>query len=215
MPASALVVGAGINGLLIGLELVRRGWTVRILDRGGIPNERSASHGRHRLIHPWKSKGHGELSDAKLALALRHELLSEIGYDGFVGTGVIVVNSDEITGVLSKAYSRSAENISYDDTCKLMPQLAGGRFLNSTLYPEYGCLLADQILYALAEYLSKQGVGLLPHQDVHRIDQFDGRVVLSNGDKLQADLVFVSAGAGTGHLTGMREPSGGYKGTRA
>ncbi|MDH2400947.1 FAD-dependent oxidoreductase [Bradyrhizobium sp. SSUT18] len=75
------------------LELVRRGCSVRVIDQGEIPNQFSASHGKHRLLHPWKSDPSRGL-DAHAALELWDKLLRELECDGFSRTGVIVANTD-------------------------------------------------------------------------------------------------------------------------
>lgn len=208
MASSAIVVGAGINGLLIARELLERGWKVQVLDRGSVPNALSASHGRHRLIHPWASGENGRAQDAHLAVELWHELLHEISFDGFVQTGVMVANLDAASSVRSRRYSPESESISYDETCRLMPQLVGGSFYDATLYPQFGCLLADQILCTICEYLKKRGVDLLSHHAVRRIDARAGKVELQSGDVFQSDLIVVAAGTGTSGLGGLFDDTG-------
>ncbi|MDH2343601.1 FAD-dependent oxidoreductase [Bradyrhizobium sp. SSUT77] len=201
MSTSALVVGAGINGLLVALELARRGCSVRVIDQGEIPNQFSASHGKHRLLHPWKSDPSRGL-DAHAALELWDKLLRELECDGFSRTGVIVANTDAESYEQSIRYSPSSVVLSYEDTCRLMPQLAGGQFMNAILYPEFGCLFADRILYSVCDYLSKLGVVLMPRCEVSRIEADSGRVELLDGRRMYADLVFISAGTGTHKIRG-------------
>ena len=44
-----LVIGAGVNGLWTGIELLKRGHFVTILDQFGLNNDRGSSHGQSRI----------------------------------------------------------------------------------------------------------------------------------------------------------------------
>lgn len=53
MKMNAIIVGAGINGLMCAYDLVKRGKIkVKVYDKNQIPNPKSASFGKHRLIQP-------------------------------------------------------------------------------------------------------------------------------------------------------------------
>ena len=44
-----LVIGAGVNGLWTGIELLKQGCLVTILDQFGLNNDRGSSHGQSRI----------------------------------------------------------------------------------------------------------------------------------------------------------------------
>jgi len=44
-----LVIGAGVNGLWTGISLLKRGFSVTIVDQFGLNNDRGSSHGQSRI----------------------------------------------------------------------------------------------------------------------------------------------------------------------
>lgn len=90
-PLKVLVAGAEINGLMTAHLLLREGAHVTLCDCGPIPNPGAASHGRHRLVHPWhQGEDLSVAADAERALSSWQKILKELGIDGFETTGVLV-----------------------------------------------------------------------------------------------------------------------------
>lgn len=197
----AVVVGAGINGLLLAKELFDRGWSVTVCDQGSIPNPNSASHGKHRLLHPWSHPSGNVALDAGEALVRWKTILSEIKLNGFYDAGVVVVNKTKADSEHSVSLDKNSVELSDGKAIELMPQLKGGNFHNITFYPGYGCLLADQILKRLVSFLADKGVHFRPDFKVEKVDPQLPSVTDSRGDVICGDKIFVAAGTGTTALT--------------
>ncbi len=202
MNKKAIVVGAGINGLLLTKELLGRGWSVTVCDAGPIPNPNSASYGRHRLIHPWNHPSSKVApQSASEALIYWEAVLSDIQFRSFCKTGVAVVNKTEENSNHSLNCDSNAIELSHQKAVDLMPQLKGGDFFNLTLYPKFGCLLADQILQQLVLFLAKDDrVCFRPNFKISWIDTHLTSVTGSDGEIVYGDRIFVVAGAGTSLL---------------
>jgi len=179
-----LVAGAGINGLLSAYYLHKAGMQVTLCDRGPIPNPHSASHGVHRLIHPWSTAAPGsadwqrDIRDSTEALRLWQTLLQATGCDGFARTGVLVAapEAEDATLWQDQPLPGGAVPLTAPEAEAL---LAGATATAGALYfPDFGPLLADRILTRLSAALSHGGVRLRPHCPLRDCDPACGEVVL-------------------------------------
>ena len=112
-----------------------RGWKVTVCDQGSIPNPNGASHGMRRLIHPWSHPSSSSAKDANDALRRWKSILSEIKFNGFLNTGVVVVNQTKTDSERSLRFDETAMELGYGEVIESVPQLKGRDFYNVTLYP--------------------------------------------------------------------------------
>nr|WP_246175985.1 FAD-dependent oxidoreductase [Roseovarius bejariae] len=177
---NVLVAGAGINGLLSAFMLTRAGARVTLCDADDIPNTANASHGAHRLIHPWQN---GDMApEVARALALWRDLLSEVDCDGFEETGVLVAGPGPVGHGAAAAPS---------------DRLPGSdRFAMRRLFPTFGVLMAAEIQTALVRWLVSRDVRLMPRAAVTRIDAQSGTVRIDGAGQERFDAVVLAAGPG-------------------
>lgn len=192
----AIVIGAGINGLCIVKRLLSKGWQVELFDRGAIPNEKSASHGRHRLIHPWQKTSSNDVRSAAQALSSWKTLLNDLRFDGFIQTGVVVANTTQADSDYSRARDENSTRISRAEAESLMPQLSQGKFFDITLYPEFGCLLADQILYHLVRDVVASGAVIYPNHEIIDVKTDEASILCRDGQSFAGDIVVATGSYG-------------------
>ncbi len=186
---------------MIALAMRTAGWKVFVMDKGAIPNPQSASHGRHRLIHPYSPNDPNKATEAEAALKGWEAIWDTLDRSHFVNTGVLSIeapdqeelrNGNTIANCLV-----AAEKLTAREAQALMPLLRGGAFESAYLFSGYGVLLADRILADMVALLVKQGVLFLPHTPVRSVDTASGSVNDSAGMTRKADCVVVVAGTGT------------------
>jgi sarcosine oxidase len=201
---SAIIVGAGINGLMIAFTLSEAGWNVLVMDRGAIPNPFSASHGRHRLIHPYTPNNPDKVVAVKAALKGWDVIWDALGSNHFIKTGVLVIEAphqDSAVDVLNRAQCfDGADKLTADETVAMMPLVSGGEFDSAYVFRDYGVLLADRILAEMVTLLAKRGVCFLDHTTAKSVNVASGSVKDDTGMTRQADCIFVAAGTGTAEL---------------
>ncbi|MEP2781110.1 MAG: FAD-dependent oxidoreductase [Pseudoruegeria sp.] len=182
-----LVVGAGINGLITAYCLCKGGARVTLCDRGPIPNPDSASHGAHRLIHPWV--GTGTCAQAKeilTAAQLWQQLLQDIGCDGFQRCGVLVASGSQ-DGAKTNHLELTPAQAEH--------QLAGaGTQAHRLWFPTFGALLANRILVDLVAYLKNNGVMIYPQSELGNINAHTGWAQIGCQDGRLFDHIVLATG---------------------
>ncbi len=174
------------------------------MDCGPIPNPFSASHGRHRLIHPYTPDNPDKVVAAKTALQGWDVIWDALGSNHFVKTGVLVIEAphqDSAADALNRAKCLDgADKLTVDETIAMMPLASGVEFDSAYIFRDYGVLLADRILAEMVTLLAKRGVCFLDHTAAKSINVASGSVTDDTGMTRQADCVFVAAGTGTAEL---------------
>jgi glycine/D-amino acid oxidase-like deaminating enzyme len=199
-----LVVGAGIVGAACALELAREGLTVEILDAASVGSGATAE-GMGHLVTLDDSEAQLALSRASLALwdALAPELPAACDFRR-CGTIWIAEDEDERELVERKARLFAERGVAHEvlderglreAEPRLRHGLAGGLRV-----PGDGVVYPPAAAAALAERACRDhGARLTPGRAVRRIE--DGtssrppRLVLADGDELEADFVVDAAGA--------------------
>lgn len=198
-PAAVLVVGAGINGLMTADALRRAGARVTLCDRGAIPEPSAASHGMHRLIHPFGA----DEDKAFDALQLWRQALAALGCDGFVASGVLTTRQHtEATGAISP----EAAETYFPGASRAGP---------SVFAPEYGILLAEEILYALVGALHRAGVAMRPKCPVVSVDPEVGKAVFTAKHYEHYDHIVIAAGHATSAIEGTQGIAGPFRPCRS
>lgn len=184
---SVLIAGCGINGLLTALLFQREGLQVTLCDSGSIPEPSAASHGMHRQIHPFGQNGR----EASQALSMWHKTLRNIGCDGFLKTGMLHAGLDVTPAVA----------ISPEIAEDLVPGSSrAGLVTHAT---EYGVLLADKILRALASALFRNGAVLRTDCTVEEVDAQTGVVRFTKHPPKRHDHVVMASGHRTAGIAGL------------
>lgn len=198
------IVGAGINGLLIAKALRDRDFDVVVMEQGDIPNPRSASHGVHRLIHPWTPSQCAQTAKrVNRSLSGWYTILSNIDVDGFIECGVVVSNMNDKTAQRTSSLCPNAYTISPDDLPTMGAAYCGQGEHSLTIFRSYGYLLASQILEGLVRYLKRHGVVLNMRCCVQAIEEEGRTVRLSDGSHLRFDQTILCCGDGLTKINGV------------
>ncbi len=209
-----LVAGAGINGLMAAYCLNRAGARVTVCEAGPVPNPGSASHGAHRLIHPWPPAGRPqEAAAAAQALPLWRTILQDTGCSGFVQTGVLVAAPEAVDPVPGQQPVRLPP-------ARADALLAGAADMpGAVFFAESGVLLADKILMALCAALTGRGVRFLPEAPLRGLDTESGTAEIAGRAPQRFDGIICALGwkarqlaqiAGAGEILAQFSPRRSY-----
>jgi len=198
----ALIVGAGIAGLSTAWALVRRGWTVTILERGPLPNPLAASSDHHRLIRWHYSDRVGYAARMGEAFAAWDDLWSDLGTRHYVETGVLALSTlegdwTEVSCRTLDALGIPHERLSVADAIARFPHLdpdLDARFASFT--PTGGALMANRIMASLADWLRAAGGEIHTDSPVTSVDPSTGSATTADGTVFCADTLVVSSGVG-------------------
>lgn len=192
--ARVLVVGAGITGLLAAVSCALAGHRVTVLDRGPIPNPESTSYDQHRVVRALDPTDPAATRRGALAHRRWQELEVLLGGGLYRRVGVVTAwpatDVDRVTAVAAGAGVpvEVVEPAAY-------PHIGFPVGSVAVHERDAGVLLAERVLRAAAGWLDRQPtVALRPGQQVAALDPDRGRVVLTGGTALSADLVLVAAG---------------------
>lgn len=194
-----LVVGAGAWGLPAAAELAERGHEVVVLDRYGVGNAWSSSPGPTRL---WRLT-HPDRERVRLAgrgVEAMERLARVAGEPVFLRRGLLWRDDVSLPAV---RHALAAEGVAFTevdaaDVGRFVPGLApDGR--DAVWQADAGPVLAAVSLAAQARRFAAAG-GLLRTGDVVTAVEAGPRVHLADGTALEADVVVLAAGPGTGAL---------------
>ena len=203
MKNNVIIVGAGINGLMCTYYLLKRGdMEIKVYDQSQIPNPKSASFGKHRLIHPW-SNNNGCVHIAQkaiFALSLWQDILNNIGSDGFEQTGILALdNKDASIQFTPKIDVRLLSEITIGELFPLLEDVDSGYIHH---FPQFGVFFADSIVTDLVQYLKNNGVQFHEGNSAVSIDAQRGEVCFSNGEIVAGDKIIIAAGYGANSIVG-------------
>jgi glycine/D-amino acid oxidase-like deaminating enzyme len=194
--SSALVVGAGIFGGSLALELVQRGWDVTLVDRYPPGHARAASGGESRLIRAAHGDDTWYVRSVQRARERWRELEEETGTSLFVPAGVLWLAHDEdgweaVSERTLAAEGVPTERLSPDDAASLFPSFVGDDLAFCLLEPEAGALRARDATRAIAALARQKGARFVGGE---ARPGADGGVDV-DGERLDADVVVWACGA--------------------
>ncbi len=215
-----VVVGGGIAGAAVALELAARGVAVTVVDAtrpGG--GATGASGGM--LAPQYESGGRSPLFDLLVEargffpmFAERVEALSDhrlhVRYDGMLVANFTAGEETAAEASLSWQHEAglAAEVLSPADARALEPRLTPEA--RSWLWlPEEGQADSQMLARALPVALVAGGVRVIPGRRVTELLSANGRVLgirLEDGRSLEGDVVVLAAGAAAGTLAGLPHP---------
>jgi glycine/D-amino acid oxidase-like deaminating enzyme len=194
--SSAIVVGAGIFGGSLALELVERGWDVTLVDRYPPGHARAASGGESRLIRFAHGADAWYVRSARRAQQRWLQLEQETGASLLVACGLVWFARDESgweaeSERVLAAEGVPAERLTPAEAAALFPSFAGDDLAFCLLEPEAGVLRARDATRALVELARRKGVRFVGGE-AHV--GAGGRAEV-DGERLDADVVVWACGA--------------------
>jgi glycine/D-amino acid oxidase-like deaminating enzyme len=204
------IVGAGIMGLSAAWALNRDGHEVSVFEQGAIPNPRGSSVDEHRLIrHPYGAE-RGYTRMIRSAYTAWDLLWTDLGTRHYAATGTLVLDrGDRWTAATAENLTR--ENVPFrrldtGDFLRSFSLLTAKDLVGALLLETGGTLFAGDIVTDLARYLRTCGVPVAEQAPVRDIDPERGRITLSAGESVDADLVIIAAGPWAPRLVPALKP---------
>jgi len=199
----AVVVGAGIVGAACADELAHRGMRVAIVDRDVVGSGATAAGMGHIVVMD-DSEAQFVLTrySQQLWQALRPSLPRDVEYEQ-CGTIWVGADEEEMAEVRRKqkyyvARGLPAEVIDAKALKQLEPNLRDG-MTGGLLIPEDGVLYPPCAARFLVERAQQRGAKLILGTSATQIGE--GRVALSDGTELRAEVLVNAAGSWSGELT--------------
>jgi len=195
---TALILGAGIMGLSTAWALSRAGWAVRVVEQDAVPNPRGSSVDDHRLIRHAYGAEAGYMRMIDPAYRAWASLFAEAGEAPYVETGVLAL-AGGTGGWIAESHAALAgdghaiEDLAPAAVAARYPFLAPEGIARAFHMKRGGVLLARRIIEVLASLLARRGVPI-ERATVCDVDGAAGRLTLTDGRVLGADLVVVAAG---------------------
>lgn len=198
------IVGAGIVGLSLARELIRRKVEVSVFELGAIPNPLSSSMDEHRITrHTYAGlPGYADLMPA--AFRSYESIWADIGRTHYLPTDVIYltrggVDRYEETAADLDPLGIPHRRLSHADLRREIPHIRLDGVESAFRAGGAGILFAERIMRDLALWLEQAGAKLYPHCQVQSIDPERGTLIAEDVEH-GADLVVVTAGAWIGEL---------------
>lgn len=203
-----IVIGAGINGMLLSRELAATGARVRLIDAGMVGKEASwAGGGIVSPLYPWRYS----TSITALATWAQHfypqlvkDLLHETGIDAeYQQSGLMMLDAADKDEALSwaRVNQRSMREVDGQYCYEREPGLAAG-FEQGLWMPDVGNIRNPRLCQALKASLdANPAVEILENSTVREIKECGGRVTsvlvdsISDSRVLEADIFIVASGA--------------------
>jgi glycine oxidase len=159
MAMSFTVIGAGVAGLCIATELVKRGAEVRLIDRAGEPGPHACSWWAGGMLAPYCE---GETAPG---IVVRHGLAAadwwEVHGAAVARGGSLAIALGRDRQELDRFARRTHENrfVAGEELAEIEPDLAG-RFERALFFPSEAHLAPRQALSALSAGLRAKGVAI-------------------------------------------------------
>ncbi len=197
----AVVIGAGIVGILTARELLEAGWHVTLVDAGHYFNgssARSATGLRSQFVQPWNIVAMQYARDWYIQFAERHSVSP-----AFHPRGYLFLYTDMEAWTRAKMRVESEQALDYHTTKLLhgsenvqaqFPYVHAAELLGATWGPSDGFLEPDHVASTvLADLRKRFGAKFVEHYNSRVIDIYhnhgiDGVRLFGRSDPLTADL---------------------------
>jgi glycine/D-amino acid oxidase-like deaminating enzyme len=197
--STVVIVGAGVTGLLTAVECALAGHRVTVLDRGPIPNPASSSYDQHRVV---RALTPGDVPGSRrMAAAQRRwrELETVLSTRFYRRVGIVSgVAEDQVEAAVATATAAGLAVTTTEPAS--LPHVTFPAGTVGVVEPDAGVLLAERVLRAATEWLSRrENVRLRPGCAVTSVDSGLVRV---GRETVGADLVLVAGGPSTRDMMG-------------
>ncbi len=203
-----VIVGGGVLGLMTARELAMSGVSVTIMDRGALGMESSwAGGGIVSPLYPWR---YPPAVTALASLAqdmypqLAEQLLADTGIDPeYYPCGMLMLDAEDRRDALAWASrNRTGMEVLAEDALGCLGE-GLDRFCEGLWLPHIANVRNPRLLTALAADVRRRGVTVHEQCELRGWDKSGGRItaaVSGSGERFEADMYVVAAGAWTGAL---------------
>ena len=204
----AIVVGAGINGVVAAIELRKRGHEVVLVDPGPLPHPLAASTDISKAVRAAYGADEDYTALAEQSREIWRQWNVEFGVELYHEIGFLFMRQRsmqpgdfeyESFKVLERRGHR-IERISSKQLLERFPAWNGERYPDGFLDLEAGYAESGRVVASLIQRAKSLGVELHQTTKFRDLDETGGRVkgiLLENGEKIAADTVVMAVGAWT------------------
>jgi glycine/D-amino acid oxidase-like deaminating enzyme len=206
--ATAIVIGAGINGVTAAIELKHRGHKIILIDPGPLPHPLAASTDISKAIRAAYGADEEYTTLAERSIGLWREwnekfdvpLYHEVG-DMFLRQAEMKPGDFEYESLrLFEQRGRKFERITSAQLRQRFPAWNADRYCDGIFDPEGGYAESGLVVNALVDRAKSFGVELREGAAFSCLDEDDDRVtgvVLDDGQRIGGDVVVAATGAWT------------------
>ncbi len=204
----AIVVGAGINGVVAAIELRKRGHQVVLVDPGPLPHSLAASTDISKAVRAAYGADEDYTALAEQSREIWRQWNVEFGVKLYHEIGFLFMRQRsmqpgdfeyESFKVLERRGHR-IERISSKQLLERFPAWNGERYPDGFLDLEAGYAESGRVVATLIRRANSLGVEFHQTTKFRDLDETGGRVkgiLLENGEKIAADTVVMAVGAWT------------------
>ena len=204
----AIVVGAGINGVVAAIELRKRGHEVVLVDPGPLPHPLAASTDISKAVRAAYGADEDYTALAEQSREIWRQWNVEFGVELYHEIGFLFMRQRsmqpgdfeyESFKVLERRGHR-IERISSKQLLERFPAWNGERYPDGFLDLEAGYAESGRVVATLIRRAKSLGVEFHQTTKFRDLDETGGRVkgiLLENGEKIAADTVVMAVGAWT------------------
>jgi len=204
----AIVVGAGINGVVAAIELRKRGHQVVLVDPGPLPHSLAASTDISKAVRAAYGADEDYTALAEQSREIWRQWNVEFGVELYHEIGFLFMRQRsmqpgdfeyESFKVLERRGHR-IERISSKQLLERFPAWNGERYPDGFLDLEAGYAESGRVVATLIRRANSLGVEFHQTTKFRDLDETGGRVkgiLLENGEKIAADTVVMAVGAWT------------------
>ena len=204
----AIVVGAGINGVVAAIELRKRGHQVVLVDPGPLPHPLAASTDISKAVRAAYGADEDYTALAEQSREIWRQWNVEFGVELYHEIGFLFMRQRsmqpgdfeyESFKVLERRGHR-IERISSKQLLERFPAWNGERYPDGFLDLEAGYAESGRVVASLIQRAKSLGVELHQTTKFRDLDERGGHVkgiLLENGEKIAADTVVMAVGAWT------------------
>jgi monomeric sarcosine oxidase len=203
---SVIVVGGGTMGLATAWALARRGVASTVLERHHLVHDHGSHSGFTRVIRQAYHEGSGYVPLVQQAQREFVALQQRSGRPLLVQTGLAELGAPDDPDLQASIAACRAHGVHHElvdaaEARRRWPLRVPDDWV-ATFTPSGGYLRVRDCLEALADEARDGGARVLERTTVRHVDVGGDRptVILANGDRLEADRVVVTAGAGLPEL---------------
>lgn len=208
MSNKVIIVGAGVFGTTTALALRERNYDVTVLDPGPVPHPRASSTDITKVVRMEYGADEQYMAMVESALDGWDRWNTEFSQPVYHQTGVLMVRQDrmepgnyeyESYHMLVKR-GHKPQRMSADDIAIRFPAWKPGAYVDGFFHQRGGYAESSKVIHELVRIGQERGIRYQTGTVVDRFLIRNGGVAgvrTRKGDKLEADLVVVCAGAWT------------------